>query len=200
MSTKRITNRNRFEPLPLRGRKARAASQLRSGWAARSTAVGANRASSANEYICTIERNQNGKYSVRIRASFGAGRNSAGARSPRASQQDRSWSLPVYFLASSFSAAMKKLEESLQLLQKNEERLRFWGVERSDDPNLAGDLLRDSGLRLDRRREFPGKAAELRIARERMVPASMLAPVRKALADSVAQERPVYDRAALASD
>ena len=25
---------------------------------------------------------------------------------------------------------MKKLEESLQLLQKNEARLRFWGVER----------------------------------------------------------------------
>jgi len=162
--------------------------------------VGANRTSSANEYVCTIERNQNGKYSVRVRASFGTGRASAGALRLRSSQQERGWNLPVYFLASSFSAAMKKLEESLQLLQKNEERLRFWGVERSDDPNLAGDLLRDSGLRLDRRREFPSKAAELRIARERAVPASMLAPVRKTLADSVAQERPVYDRAALASD
>ena len=32
----------------------------------------------------------------------------------------RSWMLPVYFLASSFNGAMKKLEESLQLLQKNE--------------------------------------------------------------------------------
>ena len=40
---------------------------------------------------------------------------------------------------------MKKLEESLQLLQKNEDRLRFWGVEHSDDPNMAGDLLHDSG-------------------------------------------------------
>lgn len=157
--------------------------------------MGTTRASSANEYICAIERNQNGKYSVRIRALFGA------PRRPRTGPQDSgSWSLSVYFLASSFSAAMKKFEESLQLLQKNEERLRFWGVERSDDPNLAGDLLRDSGLRLDRRREFPSKVAELRIARERTVPASMLAPVRKALADSVAQERPVYDRAALASD
>jgi hypothetical protein len=161
--------------------------------------VGTNRASNANEYICTIERNQNGKYCVRIRAAFSAANGAESPRTPRTSQERR-WNLPVYFLASSFSAAMKKLAESLQLLQKNEERLRFWGVERSDDPNLAGDLLQDSGLRLDRRREFPSKVAELKVARERAVPASMLAPVRRTLADSVAQERPVYDRTALASD
>jgi hypothetical protein len=105
----------------------------------------------------------------------------------------------VYFLASSFNAAMKKLEESLQLLQKNEERLRFWAVERTDDPNLAGDLLQEFGLWLDRRREYPRRVAELAIAPERRVPASMLAPVRRILADSVAQERPVYQRA-LAGD
>jgi hypothetical protein len=161
--------------------------------------VGTNRASNANEYICTIERNQNGKYCVRIRAAFSAGADTESPKRLRASQE-RGWSLAVYFLASSFSASMKKLAEALQILQKNEERLRFWGVERSDDPNLAGDLLRDSGLRLDRRREFPSKVAELNIARERAVPASMLAPVRRTLADSVAQERPVYDRTALASD
>src|ERR1700679_1517252 len=148
------------------------------------SAVSTKHTSSGNEYLCAIEKNKNGKYNVSVRAVVG----------------HDGWSLPVYFLASSFNAAMKKLEESLQLLQKNEERLRFWGVERSDDPNLAGDLLRGSGLRLDRRGEFPAKAAELRIPRERAVPASMLAPVRKSLADSVAQERPVYDRAALASD
>ena len=73
----------------------------------------------------------------------------------------------VYFLASSFNAAMKKLEQSLQLLQKNEDRLRFWGVERSDDPNLAGDLLQEFGLWLDRRREFPRKVAELNLPGER---------------------------------
>jgi hypothetical protein len=199
-STTKLNERTRYVALPPRGRKTRAASQMRTVWAARSKPVGTNRNSSANEYICTIERNQNGKYSVRVRASFGVGPHSGGSRRARSGQNGSAWSLPVYFLASSFSAAMKKLEVSLQLLQKNEERLRFWGVERSDDPNLAGDLLRDSGLRLDRRREFPAKAAELRIPRERAVPASMLAPVRKALADSVAQERPVYDRAALASD
>ena len=140
------------------------------------SAVSTKSTSSGNEYVCAIEKNQNGKYNVRVRAVFG----------------HDGWSLPVYFLASSFNAAMKKLEEALQLLQKNEERLRFWGVERSDDPNVAGDLLRELGLWLDRRREFPRKVAELGIQRERPVPASLLAPVRRILADSVSQERPVF--------
>jgi hypothetical protein len=129
--------------------------------------------SSGNDYLCAMERNQNGKYNVRVRAFFGRG----------------DWLLPVYFLASSFNAAMKKLEEALQLLQKNEERLRFWGVERSDDPNVAGDLLKEFGLWLDRRKEYPRKVAELSVQRERAVPASMLAPIRRVLADSVSQER-----------
>jgi hypothetical protein len=93
---------------------------------------------------------------------------------------------------------MKKLAEALQHLQKNEERLRFWGVERTDDPNMAGDLLEEFGLWLDRRREYPRKVAELGVPRERPVPASMLAPVRRVLADSVTQER--TSSAALAGD
>jgi hypothetical protein len=129
--------------------------------------------SSGNRYTCAIEKNQNGKYNVRMRAVFG---------------RDR-WTLPVYFLASSFDAAMKKLEESLQFLQKSEERLRFWALERTDDPNLAGDLLKEFGLGLDRRKDLPRKAAEVEIGRERAVPASLLAPARRILADSVAQER-----------
>jgi len=137
--------------------------------------------SSGNRYLCAMERNQNGKYTVRIRAAYGRD----------------GWTLPVYFLASSFNAAMKKLEESLQHLQKEEERLRFWAVERTDDPNLAGDLLQEFGLWLDRRREFPRKFAELSVARERPVQASVLAPVRRILADSMAQERAV---SALAGD
>jgi hypothetical protein len=128
---------------------------------------------SGNLYHCAMEKNQNGKYNIRIRVQFERG----------------GWDLSVYFLASSFNAAMKKLEESLQLLQKSEERLRFWGVERTDDPNLAGDLLQESGLWLDRRREFPRKVAEMNVASARPVPASLLAPVRRVLADSVSQER-----------
>src|SRR5215469_14793770 len=127
---------------------------------------------SANEYICSIEKTQNGKYNVRVRAAFGRG----------------SWSLPVFFLASSFNGAMKKLEESLRVLQKNEERLRFWSVERSDDPAIAGDLLQESGLGFDRRKDYPRKVAEIEIPRERPVPAAVLAPLRRTLADSVAQE------------
>ena len=91
----------------------------------------------------------------------------------------------------------QKLEEALQVLQKNEERLRFWGVERSDDPNLAGDLLQEFGLWLDRRAEFPRKAAGIGVPSERPVSASALAPVRRVLADVIAQERPT-DRAAIA--
>jgi len=129
----------------------------------------------ANQYRCTIERNQNGKYNVRVRAQFGSG--------------SQAWVLPLYFLASSFNAAMKKLEESLQLLQKSEERLRFWAVERTDDPNLAGDLLQDVGLRIDRRRDFPRRTGEIAVPRERPISAAVLAPLRRLLADAVAQER-----------
>jgi len=163
-------------------------------------AMQAKNAANANEYLCSIERNQNGKYTVRIRATFAPGRRgTADVRAAQAGQNCHGpWTLSVYFLASSFNAAMKKLEESLQLLQKNEERLRFWGVERTDDPKLAGDLLQEFGLWLDRRREFPRKVAELGVPRERPVPASMLAPVRRVLADSVSQVRPI-DRA-LAGD
>ncbi len=128
-----------------------------------------------NEYRCTIEVNQNGKYCVRIRAAF--------AR--------HAWVLSVYFLASSFDRAMKKLEQSLQFLQRQEDRLWFWGVDRSDDPNLSGEMLREAGLRLDRRAEFPRKATSLSLPPERPVPAFLLAPVRRGLAESVESTRAV---------
>src|SRR5580693_3537071 len=128
---------------------------------------------SGNLYHCAMEKNQNGKYNIRIRVQFERG----------------GWYLSVYFLASSFTAGMKKLEESLQLLQKSEERLRFWGVERTDDPNLAGDLLKEMGLALDRRKDLPRKIAEIRVAPARTVTSSMLAPARRVLTESLAQER-----------
>lgn len=142
--------------------------------------------SAVNEYSCAIEKTQNGKYNVRVRAAF----SSAAAAA---------WTLRLYFLASSFNAAMKKLEEALQVLQKNEEKLRFWAVERTDDPNFAGDLLREFGLWLDRRHDFPRKVAEINVPRERAVPASQLAHVRRTLQESIGQERFVY-QAALAGD
>jgi hypothetical protein len=126
-----------------------------------------------NEYQCSIEVNQNGKYCVRVRASF--------AR--------KSWTLPVYFLASSFDNAMLKLEEVLQFLQKKEEGLRFWGVESSDDPNFSEELVREVGLRLDRRAEFPRRSSNVALSPEKPVPAVLLAPVRRGLAHSIDSSR-----------
>ena len=122
-----------------------------------------------NEYQCSIEVNQTGKYCVRIRAVF--------AR--------KAWVLPVYFLASSFDRAMRKLEQSLQFLQQKEERLWFWGVEYSDDPNFSEELVREAGLRLDRRVAFPRRSANVALSPEKPVPAVLLAPVRRGLAHSI---------------
>jgi hypothetical protein len=126
-----------------------------------------------NKYQCTIEVNQTGKYCVRIRASF--------AR--------KAWVLPVYFLASSFDRSMRKLEQVLQFLQQKEERLRFWGVEYSDDPNFSEELVREAGLRLDRRTEFPRRFANVALSPEKPVPAVLLAPVRRGLALSIDTSR-----------
>jgi hypothetical protein len=126
-----------------------------------------------NDYRCTLERNQVGKYCVRVRAHF-----------PR-----HAWTLSVYFLASSFDRAMKKLEQALQYLQRHEDKLWFWGVDRSDDPGFAAELLRDAGLKLDRRSEFPRKSAGLSLPPERAVPAFLLGPVRRGLAESVESTR-----------
>ena len=126
-----------------------------------------------NEYQCSIELNQNGKYCVRVRASF--------AR--------KTWVLPVYFLASTFDRAMRKLEESLQFLQKKEENLWFWGVDSSDDPQFSEELVREAGLKLDRRAEFPGRSSNLTLSPEKPIPAVLLAPVRRGLAHSIDTSR-----------
>jgi hypothetical protein len=130
-----------------------------------------------NEYQCAIEVNQNGKYCVRMRVSFGR----------------TGWSLPLFFMASSFDRAMKKLEHSLQYLQKREESLWFWGADRSDDPNLATELLSEVGLKLDRRAEFPRRAANFAVAPQRAVPAFHIAPMRRALAEAMAPARIASD-------
>jgi hypothetical protein len=126
-----------------------------------------------NDYRCSIERNQSGKYCIRLRAQY-----------PR-----HAWTLSVFFLASSFDRAMKKLQESLQFLQRNEERLWFWGVDRAADPGFSAEFLKEGGLQLDRRNEFPRKAASLSVEPERDVPAFVLGPVRRGLAESVGSGR-----------
>ena len=127
------------------------------------------KANHRNEYQCTIEVNQNGKLCVRVRAMF----------------TRKGWTLPVYFLASTFDRSMTKLEQTLQFLQQQEERLWFWGVERSDDPNFCAELVQEAGLRLDRRAEFPRRSANVMLSPEQRVPAVLLAPVRRGLAHSI---------------
>src|SRR5258707_15167773 len=113
------------------------------------------KANHRNEYQCTIEVNQNGKYCVRVRAVF----------------TRKSWTLAVYFLASTFDRAMTKLEQTLQFLQQQEERLWFWGVERSDDRNLSAELVQEAGLRMDRLLECPRSPANGALCPGKRVPA-----------------------------
>ena len=134
---------------------------------------------SRNDYRCSMERNQGGKYCVRVQVYY-----------PR-----HAWTLSVYFLAGSFDRAMKKLESALDFLQKNEEKLWFWGVDRAEDMGFSAEFLKEAGLKLDQRSEFPRKATSLSLAPEKEVPAFVLGPVRRGLAESV--EAP---RTALASD
>ena len=126
-----------------------------------------------NDYRCSIERNQGGKYCVRLRVLY-----------PR-----HAWTLGVFFLAGSFDRAMKKLQESLHFLQRNEEKLWFWGVDRAADPGFSSEFLREGGLQLDRRTEFPRKAANLSVEPERDIPAFVLGSVRRGLAESVESAR-----------
>lgn len=130
--------------------------------AARATAV-------RNTYRCSMERNQGGKYCVRIQVRY-----------PR-----HAWLLEVFFLASSFDRSMTKLEEALDFLQRNEEKLWFWGVDRAEDMGFSAEFLREAGLTLDRRGEFPRKATNLSVQPESEVPAFALGPMRRGLAESV---------------
>src|SRR5271156_6969236 len=126
-----------------------------------------------NEYRCSMERNQGGKYCIRIQAIY-----------PR-----HAWTLVVLFLDWSFDRAMKNLEESLDFLQRQEEKLWFWGVDRAEDMGFSAEFLKEAGLKLDRRSEFPRKAANLSLVPERQVPAFVLGPVRRDLAESVEASR-----------
>ncbi len=122
-----------------------------------------------NEYRCCVEMNQNDKYCVRIHARF----------------KRHDWELPVYFLASTLPRAIRKLEQTAQFLQQHEDRLWFWGVDRSDDPNVSAEMLREAGLRLDRRQEFPRRTERLAVTPEQPITALLLDPMRRRLAESV---------------
>jgi hypothetical protein len=125
-----------------------------------------------NKYRCCIELNQNYKYCVRIRVRF----------------TRHAWVLPVYFLASTFDRALQKLEQTLLFLQRQEERLWFWGVDRSDDPNVSAEMLREAGLGLDRRMDFPRDTESVAVVPEQPLPALLLAPTRRSFGESARSE------------
>jgi hypothetical protein len=54
---------------------------------------------------------------------------------------------------------------------------------------FSAEFLKDAGLRLDRRAEFPRKATNVSLAPEREVPAFVLGPMRRGLAESVEVSR-----------
>ena len=90
---------------------------------------------------------------------------------------------------------MKKLEQGLDFLQKNEEKLWFWGVDRAEDMGFSAEFLKEAGMKLDRRMDFPKRATSVTLTPEREVPASVLGPMRRGLAESVD-----FVRAAAAGD
>src|SRR5579863_2009302 len=116
-----------------------------------------------NHYLCSLEKNQAGKFALRIRARF--------AR--------QNWLLSVYSVSATFDQAMRKLEQTLRFMQRSEERLWFWGIDRSDDPNFAADLLGTEGLKVDRRSEFPAHSVAVMLAPDRPVHGELLQPVRR---------------------
>ncbi len=147
------------------------------------TKMAARTSAARNDYRCSIDRNQSGKYCVRIQVHY-----------PR-----HAWTLGIFFLASSFDRAMKKLEEALDFLQRQEEKLWFWGVDRAEDMGFSAEFLKEAGLRLDNRKEFPRKATNVSLTPEREVPAFVLGSMRRSLAESVEMSRAV-SRSAAASD
>src|SRR5258708_12467477 len=98
-----------------------------------------------NDYRCSMERNQGGKYCVRIQVRYPL----------------HAWNLGVYFLPSSFDRAMKKLEEGLDFLQRNEENLWFWGVDRAEYLGFSAEFLKDPALNLIHLQSFPPKPPSL---------------------------------------
>lgn len=127
-----------------------------------------------NEYRCSLERNQAGKQSARIRARF--------AR--------QNWELSIYFIAPSRQHAMRKLERVLRFLQLNEERLWFWGADRRDDPDFSAGILNDIGLKLDRRAEFPQRFSLVSLAPDRPIPDDQFDLVRRNLGQTRETARP----------
>jgi len=79
--------------------------------------------------------------------------------------------------------------EAVDFLQRNEEKLWFWGIDRAGDLGISAEFLREAGLKVDRRTEFPRRASRLSLPPEKEIPAFVLGPIRRGLAESIEATR-----------
>lgn len=98
-----------------------------------------------NTYRISVEPNQAGKHEARLEARFG----------------ESAWSLRVYFLSGTPERLLARLQNVLRYIQRHEEELWMWGSNASDRSLLFDELLREAGLELDRRKDFPRSAVVL---------------------------------------
>lgn len=120
-----------------------------------------------NTFRITAERNQSGKWAVRIEAFYAASR----------------WTLNVYLVAASPRRLVSRLQTALRYLQREEEKLWLWGSDASDRDLLFGQMLRDAGLQLDRRRDFPRRAVVLAVPSGQAFRPTQFAEIKRKLSE-----------------
>lgn len=123
-----------------------------------------------NTFRISAERNQAGKWAVRIEAFYAASK----------------WKLNVYFVAGSPRRLVSRLQTVLRYLQREEEQLWLWGSDSSDRELLFGQLLSDAGVQLDRRKDFPRRAMVFSVAPGRPLASSQFAELKRKLAQRLA--------------
>jgi len=132
-----------------------------------------------NTYRISIEPNQAGRFEARIEARF------AGS----------DWTLRVYFLAATPARLLSHLQATLRYLQRREEELWMWGANPADRGLFFDDLLSQSGLELDRRREFPRGALVIAAEPGELFRPLQLAELKRRLAERLAPAPRVAPRA-----
>jgi hypothetical protein len=123
-----------------------------------------------NTFRISPERNQAGKWAVRIEAFYAASK----------------WKLNVYFVAGSPRRLVSRLQTVLRYLQREEEQLWLWGSDASDRELLFGQLLSDAGVQLDRRKDFPRRAMVFSVAPGRPLASSQFAELKRKLTQRLA--------------
>lgn len=132
-----------------------------------------------NTYRISIETNQAGRFESRIEARFATSR----------------WTLRAYFLAATPERLKSHLQATLRYLQRHEDELWMWGANPADRGLFFEDLLSQSGLELDRRREFPRGALVVTAEPGELFRPLQLAELKRRLAERLAPAPRVAPRA-----